>query len=97
MPSGNYQAPYQVDGQWHTAPTTFRTKGLADGFLSATRTDLERGAWIDPAAGEILLSDYAERWLADRPNLRRAPKPAILYPLRLHVLPTLGVTGLVVG
>jgi len=26
--------------------------------------------WIDPAAGEVMLSDYSAQWLADRPNLR---------------------------
>ena len=43
----------------------------------------------------LLLSDYAERWLADRPNLR--PRTHELYRslLRLHVLPTLGATELV--
>ena len=60
LPSGNYQARYQVDGVWHTAPATFRTKGLADSFLAATRTDLERGNWIDPNAGDVLLSSYVD-------------------------------------
>ena len=94
LPSGKYQARYQVDALWHTAPSTFRTKGLADSFLAATRTDLERGTWIDPTAGEVLLSEYSARWLADRPNLR--PRSQELYRslLRLHVLPTLGATEL---
>ena len=56
LPSGQYQARYQVNGVWRTAPTTFRTKGLADGFLAATRTELERGAWVDPTAGKVALS-----------------------------------------
>lgn len=37
-----------VQGVWRTAPETFRTKDLAESWLAATRTDLERGTWIDP-------------------------------------------------
>ena len=90
LPSGNYQARYQVDGVWHTAPATFRTKGLADSFLAATRTDLERGNWIDPSAGDVLLSAYVETWLADRPQLRPRTRELYRSLLRLHVLPALG-------
>jgi integrase len=94
LPSGKYQARYQVNRVWRTAPTTFRTKGLADSFLAATRTELERGTWVDPTAGKVALSEYAEKWLADRPSLR--PRTVELYRslLRLHVLPVLGSTEL---
>ena len=45
LPSGKYQARYQVNRLWRTVlPTTFRTKGLADGFLAVTRTELEGGS-----------------------------------------------------
>jgi integrase len=67
-----------------------RTRALADCFLAATRTDLERGTWIDPTAGKVALADYAEKWLADRPSLR----PRTVELLRLHVLPDLGSTEL---
>ena len=52
LPSGRYQARYQVNGVWRTAPTTFRTKGLADSFLAATRTELERGHVDRPDGGQ---------------------------------------------
>lgn len=94
LPSGRWQARYKAHGTWQTAPTTFRTKGLADSFLAATRTELDRGTWIDPASGEVVLSEYADQWLRDRPNLR--PRTHDLYSglLRLHVLPALGSTQL---
>lgn len=94
LPSGRWQARYKAHGIWHTAPTTFRTKGLAESFLAAIRTDLDRGTWIDPASGEVALCAYANRWLTDRPDLR--PRTRDLYRglLRLHVLPTLGSTQL---
>ena len=64
LPSGNYQARYQVDNS----------------CLAATRTDLERGNWIDPNAGDIHASDGPlvagwtdQRW-AGR-VLPRSPRP----------------------
>jgi hypothetical protein len=35
LPSGKCQARFQVNGEWRTAPATFRTKGLADSHASA--------------------------------------------------------------
>ena len=90
LPSGRWQARYQIRGVWRTAPSTFRTKGLADSWLAATRTDLERGNWIDPSAGEVHISDYAQRWLAARPELRPRTKENYRTLLKLHILPTLG-------
>jgi integrase len=94
LPSGRYQARYRVDGLWKSAPATFRTKGDADAFLAATRADIDRGIWTDPAAGQIELAVFSERWLSDRPHLR--PRTRDLYRglLRLHILPTLGDTAL---
>jgi integrase len=90
LPSGRWQARYQVKGVWRTAPETFRTKGLADSWLAATRTDLERGNWIDPSAGQVPLSDYALGWLASRPELRPRTTENYRTLLKLHILPTLG-------
>ena len=90
LPSGRWQARYQVQGVWRTAPETFRTKGLADSWIAATRTDLERGTWIDPEAGRVPLAAYASGWLADRPDLRLRTRGIYRSLLRLHVLPTLG-------
>lgn len=89
LPSGRYQAHYRVDGVWFYAPDTFRTKREAQDFLAATRSDLARGAWINPNAGEVRLGDYARDWLAQR-VLR--PRTYELYHglLRRHLLPELG-------
>jgi integrase len=95
LPSGRWQARYQVQGVWRNAPETFRTKGLADGWLAATRTDLERGTWIDPEAGKVPLMDYAAHWLAGRPDLRPRTKEIYRSLLRLHILPALGAVELV--
>ncbi len=94
LSSGRFQARYRVDGVVHTAPRTFRTKRDADAFLARTRADLERGAWVDPDAGKVPLTEYAWRWLDERANLRRRTQELYEGLLRLHVLPTLGNTRL---
>lgn len=89
--SGRYQARYRdASGQLIAAPMTFVTKADAGRFLDQIRTDQDRGAWIDPRAGQITLEEYAWGWLALRPDLR--PRTQELYEgfLRLHILPTLG-------
>ena len=90
LPSGRWQARYQVQGTWRNAPETFRTKSLADSWLAATRTDLERGNWIDPSAGKVHLAAYAQGWLAAWPELRPRTKENYRSLLKLHILPTLG-------
>ena len=90
LPSGKYQARYAVGLVWHSAPTTFRTKREADAFLASVRSDIERGSWVDPAAGKVTFREFSTRWLAERPQLR--PRTRELYEgqLRLHILPTFG-------
>ena len=79
-----------MDGTWHRAPTTFRTKREADAHLASVRVDMERGTWIDPDAGKVTFAAYADRWLSERPELR--PRTRELYEgqLRLHINPVLG-------
>jgi integrase len=95
LPSGRYQARYRVDGVLHSAPTTFATKRDADAFLAEARTTLERGTWVNPAAGKITLQEYSSRWLAERVQLRIRTRELYEGLLRLHILPMLGSTLLV--
>lgn len=77
LPSGRFQARYRVDGIEYAAPGVFRTRQDATAYLAQVRTDLGRGVWTDPLAGKVPLSEYAWRWLAERPNLR--PRTRELY------------------
>ena len=100
LPSGRFQARYNVAGEVHRAPTTFGTKREADAFLAGVRADLTRGRWSDPRAAAVPLRDYATRWVTQHPGLR--PRTVELYEseLRLHILPALGdvaIGGLTVG
>jgi integrase len=79
----------------HSAPTTYATKRDADAFLAEVRSTLERGTWVDPAAGKITLQEYSTRWLAERVQLRIRTRELYEGLLRLHILPTLGGMRLV--
>ncbi|MER5605198.1 hypothetical protein AB0F93_14065 [Micromonospora tulbaghiae] len=58
--------------------------------MELSRNRSSRGEWIDPERGKVRLRDYAERWIAERPNLR--PRTVHLYRWTLgkHVTPYLG-------
>lgn len=91
LPSGRWQARYRApDGQDHRAPETFATKTAADRWLAALETDLMRGQWIDPRAGAVLLSAYAETWLAGRADLKVRTQELYRWLLGKYVIPQLG-------
>ena len=91
LPSGRWQARYRApDGQDHRAPETFRTKTAADRWLAALETDLMRGQWIDSRAGAVLLSKYAETWMAGRSDLKVRTRELYRWLLGKYVVPQLG-------
>ena len=53
----------------------------------AKEAEILEDDWIDPDAGDILLSDYGATWIDERPGLR--PKTVMLYSylLRSHIAP----------
>jgi len=90
LPSGRWQASYWHDGARHTAPTTFPTKGDGTAWLASVRTDIGRGAWVDPAAGSITFHTYATRWLDQRHDLAERTQELYRWLLDRHILPALG-------
>jgi len=66
--------------------------GRADAlrYLTLVEAQIAQGEWTDPVRAKVRLSDYAERWIAERPGLR--PRTVELYQslLRRHVTPWLG-------
>ena len=90
-PSGRWQARYTgPDGRLHAAPDTFARKAEAQRYLSLVEAQVARGDWIDTERAKVKLADYAERWIAERPNLR--PRTVELYRwlLRSHITPRIG-------
>jgi hypothetical protein len=70
LQSGRWQARYSTgDGRVRAAPQTFATKGDASRYLATVEADLGRGQYLDPAAGKMTFSQWADQWLA-RPGKR---------------------------
>ena len=90
LPSGRYQASYWHEGARYTAPNTFAAKADALAYLAIVETDLRRGGWIDPAAGQVKLSSYATAWLDHRTGLAERTVELYRYLLDRHLLPSLG-------
>jgi integrase len=91
LPSGRYQARYSTpDGREHPAPDTFASKSAAERWLASVETDMARGQWIDPRSRQLLLSGYAESWLAARPDLKIRTRELYRWLLDKYVLPQLG-------
>jgi integrase len=91
LPSGRWQARYPgPDGVLRSAPETFARKTDAERYLTMVEAQMVRHEWIDPERAKIRLSDYAERWIIQRPNLR--PRTIHLYRWLLgkHISPYLG-------
>jgi integrase len=88
LPSGRYQARYLgPDDVYRPADDTFETKADAEEWLTLKEAEILEDDWIDPDAGEILLSDYGATWIDERLGLR--PKTVALYRylLRSHIAP----------
>ena len=67
-PGGKWQARYR-DPSGRLQGKTFVRKGDAQAFLTATKTDLHRGVWIDPSRSMARFGDLAGEWLDNRVNL----------------------------
>jgi integrase len=88
LPSGRWQARYPgPDGIDRPAPETFGSKTDAAVWLTVKEAEIRQGDWINPDAGAILVADYGEIWIEERPRLR--PKTVLIYRslLKLHIAP----------
>jgi integrase len=91
LPSGRWQARYPgPDGRDRAAPQTFASKGDADRWLSAAETDIARGKWVDPSAGETTVRDWSTIWLTNRPDLKIRTRELYDWLLGKYVLPQIG-------
>lgn len=92
LPSGRWQASYVgADGVRRNAPHTFPTKTDADRWLSATETDMTRGAWLDEEAGKMALGDWMRIVLRDSPTIGDRWRETCERNMRLHLAPILDV------
>jgi len=94
LPSGRWQASYWHDGERHKAPSTFATKGDGTAWLANVRSDITRGAWVDPASSSVLFRDYSRAWLDQRHDLRPSTRDDYGRLLRVHLVPEFGELAL---
>nr|WP_211290840.1 site-specific integrase [Kineococcus xinjiangensis] len=73
-----------------SAPQTFARKEEAQRWLTLAEAELMQQDWIDPQRGQVLVKDYAQQWIAQRPGLR--PRTVALYEwiLGKHITPYVG-------
>lgn len=91
LPSGRWQARYRgPDGVRHSAPHSFSRKRDANLYLAEVQGQVARGDWIDPDAGQVSLSVYGRRWLADHTGLADTTAERYESAFRLKILPRLG-------
>lgn len=69
---------------------SFGRKVDAERFLSGLMADMNRGAYVDPAAGKLLFSTYAGTWSAGLAHLKASTAERYRDVLRTHVLPKWG-------
>ena len=90
LPSGRFQARYVgPDGLERKAPTTFPTSRDAATWLTLVQSEIIKGEWLAPEAGQVRLDDYGERWLRER-KLRPRTRVVYMSIWRLHVVPFIG-------
>jgi integrase len=95
LPSGNWQVRYTgPDGVRRTDDNTYPDKTAALDRLVELEAEVLRGAWVDPDAGKVSLTEYANRWIAERDLEDRSAENYALY-LRKHIGPYLGHLTLV--
>ncbi|MGV9534707.1 tyrosine-type recombinase/integrase [Streptosporangium sandarakinum] len=78
-----------------TGGTTYATKTEADRALTLIEAQIISGEWTDPDRGKVLLADYSEAWIRERPNLRPKTIEGYTWLRKRHIVPDLG--GVQVG
>ena len=93
LPSGRWQAKYPgPDGKFHTAPHTFKGKGIAEQWLVDKESEIGKGEWRAPQRGKETVATWAERWIASKINLKPKTKADYEMTLRVYVVPRFGDT-----
>jgi integrase len=90
LPSGRFQARYVgPDGIERNAPNTFATEKQAEKWLTVVESEIIKGEWTAPEAGEVELTEYGTKWIAER---KLAPRTRELYEdlFRINIAPYLG-------
>ncbi|TYK46195.1 site-specific integrase [Actinomadura decatromicini] len=91
LPSGRFQIRYPgPDGKMRSGGTTYATEREAEKQLSLIEAKLLTGDWTDPKRAKVKLSEYAAKWITERPDLRVRTVEIYRGLLRRHIVPYLG-------
>lgn len=94
LPSGRFQARYLgPDGIERKAPHTFETERQAGQWLTIVESEIIKGDWTAPEAGEVLLDEYGKKWIAER-KLQPRSRENYQDLFKLHIRPHLGTLAL---
>ncbi|MET7462435.1 site-specific integrase [Nonomuraea sp. NPDC005501] len=91
LPSGRFQVRYPgPDGKIRLGENTYARERDAEKALSLIEAKLITGDWTDPQRSKVKLGDYADKWIAERTNLR--PRTVEIYKglLKRYIRPHLG-------
>jgi integrase len=86
LPNGRWEASYR-DPTGQERIKHHRTRAEADRWLSAVKTNMARGDYVDPRLTRTPFKQWADEWLATTSHVR--PRTSIGYEsaMRVHVLP----------
>ena len=73
---------------------TFVKKADAEAFANSVESDIDRGQYLDPAAGKVTVAAWAEEWLATTRHLKPKTQEGYEGLLRKHIIPRLGARSL---
>ncbi|GAA0244900.1 site-specific integrase [Cryptosporangium japonicum] len=81
------------DGRERSKSFPDREKRAADAFLATVEADKYRGTFIDPTAGQVPFSEFAETWLRSR-TYDKSTMESLELRVRKHILPFFGARPL---
>lgn len=78
------------DPSHHQRKKSFRRKVDAERFLANLQAEMNRGHYLDPAAGKVLIGDYAKVWSAGLSHLKESTAERYRGIVRTHIEPRWG-------
>ena len=73
---------------------SFARKADADRFAATVETDMDRGAYTDPARGRLTVGAWTETWLASKVDLRPTSLVRLKGIVATHLVPAFGTVPL---
>ncbi|MCD2193145.1 hypothetical protein LQ327_07060 [Actinomycetospora endophytica] len=72
----------------------FKKKTDAEGFAASVEHDMRSGSYIDPAAGRVLVGEWAVQWLAAQGHLTPSTFDRYRGAVENYIVPRWGTTAL---